>query len=157
MEDVFSTIKEMKAKEFPVREVPIIREDSSCSELLDFLVEEESLVAMVINDKEEFVGIITMRHLLSLLRPRQTDITRVLSRTRVLSCITALDLLRSDIPIVKDEDNIERVAGLMDKYNTVFLPRQADRKSEVKGLIFLQDILRTLKNNWVGSCVDMDE
>ncbi len=157
MEDVFSKIKEMKAKDFPIRKVPIIYDYTSCSVLLDFLVVDKSLVAMVYNEKEEFVGLLTMRHLLSLLRPRHTEITEVFSRTHVLSCVTAFDLLRADIPLVRDEDNIERVAGLMEKYNTVFLPRQADRKSKVEGLIFLEDILKTLQENWAGACIDMDE
>jgi len=41
----------------------------------------------------------------------------------VLSCITAFDLVKRDLPIVKDNDDISRVAGLMDKYDTIFLPR----------------------------------
>jgi len=157
MEDVFSSIREMKAKEFPIRKVPIVYEDTSCSVLLDFLVEDKSLVAMVFNHTNEFVGILTIRNLLKLISRRKTEITEVLARTHVLSCITALDLLRSDIPIIKDEDKIEKVVGLMERYNTIFLPRQVDRKSKVEGLIFFEDILKTLKEKWVGSCIDMDD
>jgi CBS domain containing-hemolysin-like protein len=157
MEEVFTRVKEMKAKDFPIRKVPIVYEDTSCSDLLNFLVEDKSLVAMVFNHKNEFIGLLTIRNMLNLLSPRKTDLTDVLTRTHVLSCITALDLLQSDIPIVKDEDNIERVAGLMKNYNTVFLPRQSERKSMVKGLIFLEDILGTLQQNWIGSCIDMDD
>ena len=98
-----------------------------------------------------------MRHLVRLLAKRKTDITDVLSKTHVLSCITALDLLRSDIPVIKDDDKIEQVAELMEKYNTIFLPRQVDRKSKIEGLIFFEDIVKTLKENWVGACIDMDE
>jgi len=157
MEDVFSSIREMKAKEFPIRKVPIVYEDTSCSVLLDFLVEDKSLVAMVFNHTNEFVGILTIRNLLKLISRRKTEITEVLARTHVLSCITALDLLRSDIPIINDEDKIEKVVGLMERYNTIFLPRQVDRKSKVEGLIFFEDILKTLKEKWVGSCIDMDD
>ena len=157
MEDVFSKVKDMKAKEFPVRKAPIVYEDTSCSVLLDFLVEDKSLVAMVFNHDNEYIGILTIRHLIKLLSRRKTEITEVLARTHVLSCITALDLLRSDIPIIKDDDTIEKVAELMERYNTIFLPRQVDRRSKVEGLIFFEDILRTLKENWVGACIDMDE
>ena len=157
MEDAFSKVKDMRAKEFPLRKVPILYEDTSCSVLLDFIVEDKSLVAMVYDHENEYIGILTMRHLLKLLSKRKTDLTDVLAKTHVLSCITALDLLRSDIPIIKDDDTIEKVAELMEKYNTVFLPRQVDRKSKIEGLIFFEDILRTLKENWVGACIDMDE
>jgi predicted transcriptional regulator len=157
MEDAFSKVKEMKAVDFPLRKVPILYEDTNCSVLLDFIVEDKSLVAMVYNHKNEYIGILTMRHLVKLLSKRRADITDVLARTHVLSCITALDLLRSDIPIIKDDDNIEKVAELMEKYNTVFLPRQVDRKAKVEGLIFFEDILRTLKENWVGACIDLDD
>jgi len=157
MEGVFSSVKEMKAKEFPVRKAPIVYEDTSCSVLLDFIVEDKSSVAMVFNHKNEFIGLLTIRNMLNLLSPRKTDLTEVLTRIHVLSCITALDLLQADIPIVKDEDNIEKVAGLMKNYNTIFLPRQSDRKSMVKGLIFLEDILRTLQQNWIGSCMEKND
>lgn len=157
MEDVFSKIKEMKADEFPVREVPKILGSSGCSDLLDFLVDDKSLAAMVVDDNGEYIGLITLRHLLSLISTKHTEIIEIFSRTHVLSCITALDLLRSDIPIVKDEDTVEKIATLMERYNTVFLPRSTDRKSKVKGLIFLADIMKVLKDNWVGACMDFDE
>jgi predicted transcriptional regulator len=156
MEEVFSRVKKLKAKELPLRKVPILYEDTSCSVLLDFIVEDKSLVAMVFNHQNEYIGILTMRHLLKLLSKRKSEITEVLSRTHVLSCTTALDLLRSDIPIIKDDDTIEEVAELMEKYNSIFLPRQVDRKSKVEGLIFFEDIIRTLKDRWVGSCLDID-
>jgi len=156
MEDVFSKIKEMKANEFPVREVPIINEDTGCIELLDKLLEEDSPVAIVMDDEDKFMGILTIKNLLSLLKPRKTDISDILSRTHVLSCITAFDLVKRDLPLVKDDDNIERIAGLMDKYDTIFLPRCRERKGKIEGMIFLTDIIHTLKDNWVGACLDED-
>ncbi|MHA1668273.1 MAG: CBS domain-containing protein [Candidatus Heimdallarchaeaceae archaeon] len=126
MEDVFSKIKEMKASDFPVREVPKIKEETRCIELLDLLLEQKSPVAMVFDD-DNFLGILRIENLLSLLKPRKTDISDVLARTQVLSCITAFDLVKRDSPIVKDNDDISRVAGLMDKYDTIFLPRCRER------------------------------
>ncbi len=157
MEDVFSKVKEMKAKDFPLREVSKVNEDVGCSDLLDLLLEEGKPVAMVYNDKDEFQGLISVRNLLSLLKPRKTDITDVFAQTHVLSCITAFDLVNSGVPIVNDEDDIERVAGLMDKYNTTYLPRRIDRKHEIKGMIFLRDIIELLRENWFGACIDMDD
>ncbi|MHA1397575.1 MAG: CBS domain-containing protein [Candidatus Heimdallarchaeaceae archaeon] len=123
MEDVFSKIKERKASDFPVREVQKIKEETRCIELLDLLLEQKSPVAMVFDDDDNFLGILRIENLLSLLKPRKTDISDVLARTQVLSCITAFDLVKRDLPIVKDNDDISRVAGLMDKYDTIFLPR----------------------------------
>lgn len=156
MEDVFSQIKEMKVKDFPIQKVPRINEDTGCAELLDFLVEEKSSVAMVFDDQNKYIGILTIKDLLSLLRPRRTDITDVLSRSQVLSCITAFDLVRRNTPIVKEEDSIENVARLMDKFDIVFLPRCAERKGEIEGMIFLSDIITALRDNWVGACMDDD-
>ncbi len=156
MEDVFSKIKEMYASEFPIRDVPIIKEDEGCIELLDLLLDTKSPVAMVYNDEDKFMGILTIKSLISLLTPRKTDISDVLSRTHVLSCITAFDLVKRDIPIIKDSDSIERVAGLMKKYNTVFLPRCREKKGKLEGMIFLLDIIETLRDNWVGACLDVD-
>ena len=157
MEDAFSKIKEMKAKDFPIRKVRMLYEDTNCSVLLDFIVEDKSLVAMVLNHDNEFIGILSIRNLVKLLSRRKTELTEVLASTHVLSCITALDLLRSDIPIVKNEDKIENVVELMERYNTIFLPRQVDRKSKVEGLIFFEDIVKELKENWTGACIDIDE
>ena len=157
MEDVFSKVKEMKAKEFPTRKVSIINEDVGCSDLLDYLTDEENPVTMVFNDKGKYQGIITLDNLITLLEPRKTDITEVLTRTHVLSCITAFDLIKSSTPVINDDDTIEKVAGLMDKYNTIYLPRRTNRKSEITGMIFLKDIIKVLKENWVGACIDMDD
>ena len=55
MEDVFTKVKEMKASEFPLRKVPIVYEDTSCSDLLNFLVEDKSLVAMVYNHNNDTI------------------------------------------------------------------------------------------------------
>ncbi len=156
MEDVFSKIKEMKAIDFPIRKVPIIREEIGCIELLDLLIEQKSPVVMVYDKEDKFLGILRIENLLSLLKPRRTDISDVLSRTHVLSCITAFDLVKRDTPVVKDSDEISRVAGLMDKYDTIFLPRCKERKAEIEGMIFLSDIIQTLRDNWVGACVDYD-
>ena len=156
MEDVFTKIKEMKAIDFPIREVPKIKEETGCIELLDLLIEEKSPVAMVFDDKEKFLGILRIENLLSLLKPRETDISDVFARTHVLSCITAFDLVKRDLPIVKDGDDISRVAGLMDKYDTIFLPRCKERKGKIEGMIFLSDIIIALRDNWVGACMDKD-
>ena len=156
MEDVFSKIKEMRAIDFPIRKVTRIKEETGCIELLDLLLQERCPVAMVFDDKDKFLGILRIENLLSLLKPRKTDISDVLARTHVLSCITAFDLVKSGLPIVKDSDEISRVAGLMDKYDTIFLPRCKERGGNIEGMIFFSDIIQALRDNWDGACIDID-
>lgn len=157
IEDVFSEIKEMKASEFPIRKVKRIQEDISCMDLIDSFIKETSPITIVVNDEGKYTGVLTIKSILPLLQRRKTDLHEAISRSRVLSCVSACDLAKKQFPIVLDDDEINVVASLMESYDTAFLPRAKERKGEIIGTIALMDILAKVKENWIGACKDIED
>ncbi len=154
MEEIFSSIKEMKVTEFPIRKVPTIHEDLSCMELIDSFLIDTSPITIVVDEDGKYTGVLTIKDILPLLQKRKTDIHDALMRSRVLSCITACDLAKRQLPPIKDDDEISTVANLMEIHDTVFLPRVKDRKGEILGVIALMDILGEVKSRWDCACDD---
>lgn len=154
MEDIFSSIKEMKVTEFPIRKVPTIREDLSCMELIDSFLSDTSPITIVVDEDGKYTGVLTIKDILPLLQKRKTDIHDALMRSRVLSCITACDLVKRQLPTINDNDDIFTVANIMESHDTVFLPRVKERKGEILGVIALMDILNGVKTIWDCSCLD---
>ena len=157
IEDIFSEIKEMKAAEFPIRKVKRIHEDISCMDLIDSFINETSPVTIVVDDEGKYTGVLTIKDILPLLQKRRTDLHEAITRSRVLSCVSACDLAKKQFPIVLDDDEINVVASLMESYETAFLPRAKERKGEIIGTISLMDILAKVKESWVYACENIED
>ncbi|MCG3223484.1 MAG: hypothetical protein H7647_03390, partial [Candidatus Heimdallarchaeota archaeon] len=50
MEEIFSSIKEMKVTEFPIRKVSTIHEDLNCMELIDSFLNDTSPITIVVDE-----------------------------------------------------------------------------------------------------------
>lgn len=157
IEDLFAEVRGMKAKEFPIREVATVNQDLSCIELIDSFLDQSAPLTLVTNDEGKYIGVLTIKDILPLLQKRRTDLRDVLLRTQVLSCITAFDLAKRQLPTIMDDDEVIRIAGLMASYDVVYLPRVKERKGPVVGVISLLDILAQIKEYWNCACSDEEE
>lgn len=157
IEDIFSSIRNMKASDFPIRPAPTINEGLNCMELIESFLNVDSPITIVVNDDGKYIGVLTIKDTLPLLKKRKTDIHDSLSRSRVLSCITACDLAKRQLPIITDNDDITSVATLMETHDTIFLPRVKERKGAILGVISLMDILKEVKEDWDCVCSNNED
>lgn len=152
LEDMFAEIRDMKAENFPVHEVSTVSEDISCIDLINSFLEQSSPITIVTDEKDKYIGILTIKDILPLLQKRKTDLHDALLRSRVLTCMTAFDLAKRQLPTVSDDDSVLVIASIMDSYDVVFLPRVKERKGPILGVISLMDILAQVKESWDCAC-----
>ncbi len=58
------------------------------------------------------------------------------------------------MPIITDDDKINRVAECMIKYESTVLPRARIKDGSVEGLISIDDIAVAVRNIWKESGID---
>lgn len=141
-QDLLRKFKEVEAKEFPLRKIATIEEETQCFDIFTAILDQDFAILKVKNKKNKDSGFITLRDILGLFIPTSAEIHAVLSSEQVLSSIRAIDLAKTHLPVVYDDSTLSEIAGLMIKYETNFLPRADSKKeSEIKGLILLRDII----------------
>ena len=150
IESLISEIKKLKVSEFPIRELPIVQENTDCLDIFGLIIDNDPPIVIVVNEKNEYIGIVTLLDLLSFFATSSSDLHDALSKTHIGLCIEVRDLLKAYLPIIYDDDNIAEVAQLMIKYETTFLPRAHSKNDKtILGIILLRDIVkkfRDLKN-----------
>ena len=158
MEDLFdifiSKIKEMKAEDFSILQVPTIVETTPCFSILDESFDQNSKTLIVVDEEDKYYGLISPKDLIVIFATLQTDITNVLSKAKVFSCTTARDLANQNLPIIVNDDKISRVTECMIKYESTVLPRAKTKDDPVEGLISINDIILAVRNIWKEAIVD---
>jgi len=158
MEDLFdvfiSKIKEMKAEDFPILQVPTVVETTPCFTILDESFEQNSKTLIVVDEEDKYYGLISPKDLIVLFATLHTDITNVLSKVKTISCTTARDLANQNLPIIVNDDKISRVTECMIKYESTVLPRAKTKDDPVEGLISINEIILAVRNIWKETSAD---
>lgn len=141
-QDLLIKFREIEAKEFPLRKVATIEEETQIFDIFTAILDQDFAILKVRNKKNKDCGFITLMDILGLFIPKSAEIHAVLSSEQVLSSTRAIDLAKTHFPVIYDDSTLSEIAGLMRKYETNFLPRADSKKdSEIKGLILLRDII----------------
>ncbi|MHA1218800.1 MAG: CBS domain-containing protein [Candidatus Heimdallarchaeaceae archaeon] len=158
MEDLFdifiSKIKEMKAEDFSILQVPTIVETTPSFSILDESFNQNSETLIVVDEEDKYYGLISPKDLIVLFATLHTDITNVLSKAKAFSCTTARDLANQNLPIIVNDDKISRVTECMIKYESTVLPRAKTKDDPVEGLISIHDIILAVRNIWKETSLD---
>ena len=141
-QDLLTKISEIKASDIKLRYIKTIVEDTECFDVFSVILDQETPIVHVVNLKSISKGFITLRDLLQLLVPLQSDIHTNLSRHQVLSRTKAYDLAKTQLPYVYDNTKLSEIAELMLKYETNFLPRAISKKEpKLLGVILQKDLI----------------
>jgi len=139
---LLTKLSEIEARDFPLRPIKTIIEDTECFEIFSVILNQEPPIIHVINLKRISGGFITLRDLLGLFLPKHSDIRSAFSRSQLLSSTRACDLAKTHLPYVYDDYTLKDIAELMLKYETNFLPRAISKKeSELQGVILQKDLI----------------
>ncbi|MHA1504542.1 MAG: CBS domain-containing protein [Candidatus Heimdallarchaeota archaeon] len=139
-------VKHLKAKDFPLREIKPIPKDTSLSEIINQLGTSDLPIIPVIDEKDQYIGIITLRDLLFLFQRKHTALHEAFSLQNLTQGYIAEELININLPIIYDDDSIERITESMVKFQTSVLPRAVDRNEQISGLIYLKDIFTEIRN-----------
>jgi CBS-domain-containing membrane protein len=143
---LFQKMKDLTAADFPTREIKPIPEDTPLLEIINKLGTSDLPIIPVINEKGDYIGIITLRDLLFLFQKKHTSLHEAFSLQHMSDGYIASELININIPIIYDDDSLERITEIMAKFNSSVLPRAANRKEQISGLIYLKDIFTEMRN-----------
>ncbi|NHJ84862.1 MAG: CBS domain-containing protein [Asgard group archaeon] len=139
-------VRDLKAINFPLREITPIGADTQLIEIINQLGTSDLPIIPVINKKNEYIGIITLRDLLFLFQRKHTALHEAFSLQHMTHGFVAEELININLPIIYDDDSLERITESMAKFQTSVLPRASNRKSQITGLIYLKDVFTEIRN-----------
>ncbi|MBD3189258.1 MAG: CBS domain-containing protein [Candidatus Heimdallarchaeota archaeon] len=143
---LFQEVKKMKAIDFPQRKITPIPEETPLLEIINQLGSSDLPIIPVINKKGRYIGIITLQDLLFLFQRKHTAIHEAFSLQHMTEGYIAGELINLHLPIIYDDDSLERIAESMSKFQSSVLPRASARKEQICGLIYLKDIFTEFRN-----------
>jgi CBS domain-containing protein len=144
--NLFQELKKYKAINFPRREIAPILEDTPLIEILNKLGTSDLPIIPVINKKDEYIGIITLRDLLFLFQRKHTSLYEAFHLQHMTEGFIASELININLPVIYDDDPFERIIESMVKFQSSALPRAPNRKEQISGLIYLKDIFTEIRN-----------
>ncbi|MHA1121549.1 MAG: CBS domain-containing protein [Candidatus Heimdallarchaeota archaeon] len=142
----FEKVKNLKAVDFAIREITPIQANATLLEIFNEIGTSDLPILPVINEKKEYIGIITLRDLLFLFQRRHTSIHEAISLINISSTNIAQELINFNLPIIYDDDSLEVIAETMSKSKSSVLPRATNRKEQISGLIYLSDVFTEIRN-----------
>ena len=144
--ELFHKVKCLKAKDLPIREITPIAADTPLAEIVDKIGTSDLPIIPVINKKQEYIGIITLRDLLFIIQKKHSSLHEAFHLQHITEGYIADELININLPIVYDDDCLENIADIMSKFQTSVLPRAPNRKEQITGLIYLKDIFTEIRN-----------
>jgi len=142
----FEKVKNLKAVDFALREITPIRANATLLDIFNEIGTSDLPILPVIDEKNEYIGIITLRDLLFLFQRRHTSIHEAISHINISSTSIAQELINFNLPIIYDDDSLEVIAETMSKSKSSVLPRAPNRKEQISGLIYLSDVFTEIRN-----------
>ncbi|MHA1154865.1 MAG: CBS domain-containing protein, partial [Candidatus Heimdallarchaeota archaeon] len=106
--------KSLKATDIRKRKITPIKEDTPLIEIFNKISTKDLPIIPVINEKKEYIGIVTLRDLLFLFQKRHTSGSEVFQNP-VTANFTAEDLINANLPVIYDDDSLETIAENMSK------------------------------------------
>ena len=154
---LFQKVKSLKAADFPLREITPIAENTPLMEIINQLGSSDLPIIPVINEKKQYIGIITLQDLLFLFQKKHTALHEAFSLQHMTEGYVASELININLPIIYDRDSLERITELMAKYHSSVLPRATKRKEQITGLIYLKDIFTKMRSILRKIIADQEE
>ncbi len=142
----FEKVKNLKAADFALREITPIQANATLLDIFNEIGTSDLPILPVIDEKNEYIGIITLRDLLFLFQRRHTSIHEAISHINISSTSIAQELINFNLPIIYDDDSLEVIAETMSKSKSSVLPRAPNRKEQISGLIYLSDVFTEIRN-----------
>lgn len=138
-------LKLLSAADFPKRKIVSIMEDTPLIEILNKFGASDPPILPVINKKQQYIGIITLRDLLFLFQRKHTSLHDAFHLQHRPEGYVAADFINLSLPIIYDADSLERITEIMSRYETSVLPRASHRKEQISGLLYLKDIFTVIR------------
>jgi len=113
--NLFQELKNLRAINFPRREITPILDDTPLIEILNMLGASDLPIIPVINKKDEYIGIITLRDLLFLFQRKHTSIHEAFQLQHMTEGYIARELININLPVIYDDDSFERIIEIRQK------------------------------------------
>ena len=146
LNQLLEKVKHLKAKDFILREITPIAHDTPLAEIINQLGTSDLPIIPVIDKKNQYIGIITLRDLLFLFQRKHTALHEAFSLQHLTHGYIAEELININLPIIYDDDSLERITESMAKFQSSVLPRAINRNEPISGLIYLKDIITEVRN-----------
>ena len=146
IDNLIQKVKGLKASNFPLREITPIKDDTPLEEIINQLGTSDLPIIPVIDDKDHYIGIITLTDLLFLFQRKHTSLHEAFSLQHLTDGYVAGELININLPIIYNDDSLERITESMSKFRSSVLPRASNRKEQISGLIYLKDIFTEIRN-----------
>ncbi|MBN1329755.1 MAG: CBS domain-containing protein [Candidatus Heimdallarchaeota archaeon] len=143
---LFQKAKSLTAIDFPLREITPIREETPLLEIIDHLSTTDLPIISVINKKNQYIGIITLQNLLFIFKRKHTSLHEAFTLQYMTEGYNAGELVNINLPIIYDNDSLEKITEYMDKFHSLVLPRASNRNEQITGFIYLKDIITEFRN-----------
>lgn len=140
LDQLLENVKCLRAKDFPTREITPLDKDTPLIKIINQLGTSDLPIIPVINEKSEYIGIITLRDLLFLFQRKHSALHEAFSLQHLTHGYIAEELININLPIIYDDDSVERITESMAKFQSSALPRAKSRNEQIIGLIYLKDI-----------------
>lgn len=145
LDQLLQRVKNLTAKNFPRREIRPISEDTPLLEIINKLGTSDLPILPVINNKKKYIGIITLSDLLFLFQRKHTSLHEAFHLQHMTEGYVAGELININLPIIYDDDSLERITDIMGRFQSTVLPRAPNRKEQITGLIYLKDIITEIR------------
>jgi CBS-domain-containing membrane protein len=157
IDPLITKLRGLKAANLPLRKITPIAADTPLIKILNMLGASDLPILPVVNKKNQYIGIITLRDLLFLFQKKHTVLYEAISLQHITQGYIAEELININLPIIYDDDSFERIVEMMAKYQTSVLPRAENRKEQIKGLIYLKDIFTEIRNTLRKMLAEQEE
>jgi len=131
-----SILKSLLVRDFMVRDVAFISEIMPLSSFLHFIKESIHMYFPVVNDKEELVGIISLR-----------DIRPILLEESLMDLVIAKDIMTEDVITLRADENLYDAMGKFGIKDIGQLPVvERDNPKRVVGMLKRTDMILAYNN-----------
>ena len=146
IDELFQKVKRLKARDLPTRAIRPIQAETPLAEIINQLGASDLPIFPVIDKKQNYIGIITLRDLLFLFQRKHTSLHEAFHLQHLVEGYNADELININLPIIYDDDNLDTITEIMSKFQTSVLPRATNRKEQITGLLYLKDIFTEIRN-----------
>ena len=129
-------LRNLHVRDFMNKEFEILRDSTPLSAIVDQVIQSPYPHFVVLNQREELVGVLSLRDLKASLDKFE----------KLKEIVVAADLMTSDVITLPAEDNLEQALHLFESYRVSFVPiTDSENPKTVIGILKKDDLLRAYK------------
>ena len=145
LDQLLKKVRNLTASDFTRREIRPISEETPLLEIINELGTSDLPIIPVIDKESKYIGIITLRDLLFIFQRKHTSLHEAFHLQHMTDGYVAGELININLPIIYDDDSLERITDIMARYQSTVLPRAPNRKEQINGLIYFKDIITEIR------------